>query len=201
MAGVNLSGCLKVFIYGLTNIVRAQLRTILVTIKKVIEAKMATLNAFVGRNDVIAQQYKTMSDQLDDFLKPFEDKLNMLPVSNLSGCIEGVELFNNIQKNYFDYKAQAQDLSYKYAQFGFASSYTNKLRDELQLQLDKIEAVLDYLDTLATGGLSVGSRVRIYESGNLGTITAINPDASVDVLRDISGTETVGASGVGVVNL
>lgn len=200
MANVVLSGCLKVFIAGLTTILRAQLRTILLTIKKLIEAKLATLNAFVGRNDVIAQQYKTMSDQLDNFLKPFEDKLNMLPISNLSGCIEGVELFNNIQKSYFDYKAQAQDLSYKYAQFGFASNYSNKLKEELQLQLDKVEAVLNYLDTLATGGLGIGSRVRIYESGNLGTVTAINPDASVDVLRDIGGTETVGAAGVGIVN-
>lgn len=200
---VNLSGCLKVFISGLTTILRAQLRAILVSVKKIIEARMAAMNAFVGRNDVIAQKYKLLTDQLENFLSPIEQQLNALPISNLSGCIEGVELFNNIQKSYFDYKATAQDLGYRVAQFSFASSFSNKAKEELQLQLDKIEAVLSYLDTLALGGgLGVGSRVRIYDTNLLGTVSAINySNGTVDVIRDIGGTVVVGASSVGVVNL
>lgn len=200
---MSVTRCLKVFIDGLTTILRSELRAVLVTVRKIIEARLAVLNSFVGRNDVLAQKYKTISDQLDNFLSPIEQKLNMLPVSNLSGCIEGVELFNNIQKSYFDYKAKAQDLGYRVAQFGFASNYSNKLREELQLQLDRIESILSYLDTLAlSGGINVGSRVRIYETGNLGTVSAIDSgQGTVDVIQDIGGTVVVGASGVGLVNL
>lgn len=199
MPTINLSGCLTTFITALSTYARSQLRQILMMAKTFLEIKLNTLNAFVGRNDVTAQFYKQTMDQIDNLLAPIEDGLSIMPVSDLSQCIEGNSLFGNIKQSYSDLKNIAQDYAFKYAQYTFASTYSNKLREELQNQLNQIDNVLNFLDSLATGELAVGNRVRLYETQQKGSIVAINYLAStVEVDVDDSAINViVGSSSVG----
>ena len=194
----DISPCLKAWIYALTTPLRSYLRQTLYMVKKLIEAKLATLSALVGRNDVIAAYYQNSINRINDFLKPIENMLASLPLEKLKGCNDGSQLFGNLENRYWDYKAIAEDLSYKYAQFGFASNYSNRLREELQLQIDRIDQVIEYLDSLASGGLSVGARVRVYETGQSGTITSIGV-STADVNLDVGGSVTVPNGDIGVI--
>lgn len=194
----DISPCLRAWIYSLTAPLRGQLREILYMIKKMIEAKLAMMSALVGRNDVIAAYYQISANRINDFLKPIENMLGALPLEKLKGCNDGSQLFANIENRYWDYKAIAEDLSYKYAQFGFASNWSNKIKEELQLQLDRIDQVIDYLDSLISGTLSLGARVRIYETNQTGTVTSVGV-STVNVNLDVGGSVTVPAGDVGII--
>ena len=198
---INLTECFKAFLEALTTTIRAQLRSLLATLKAALEAKLAMLKASINRNDITAQVYKQVMDTISAIIAPVTDAMNSLPISNLSGCVEGSTFFDNIQKSYADYIRVFEDYAFKYAQMTFISTYTNKLQEAIQNQIDKIGEILTALDEMALGSMQVGSRVRNYENNQLGTITATNlVDVTVTILQDDATTVTVGASSVGVVN-
>lgn len=196
---VNLSKCFAAFILALAAPVRAKLRQLLFTIKIMMEAKLAVLKSLVGRNDIIAQTYKTTMDQLQAFVKPIEDTLALIPLDTLNGCNEGVNVFGSIDDMYFEYKAKFEDVSYKFAQIGFASAYASMLEEKIEKEIEKLEQLIIYIDELAVKYVNVNTKIRNYSTGDSGTVSSV-AGTSVTYTKDPEfggGDQTLEAGKVG----
>lgn len=195
-----LTPCLQAFIASLTAPLRYQLKLLLQTIKSTLQMRLATLAANINRNDIVAHQYKLMMDQVEASLKPIENILQILPIDSLDACVEGKFVFSTVDDTYYNIKHLFQDYVYQYAQFGFASTYTSLIREEIENQLTKIDAVITYIDTFVITGIGVGSHVRIYSTGQAGIVTNINYTLNtVNINIDGGGTTTVPSGSVGVI--
>lgn len=159
---MGLSICFKAFLIALTTIVRSQLRQMLNSVKLMIQAKLVVISSLVARNSIGETYYKTLKDQVDKILEPLEKAMLVVPLGDLKGCTEGTIFFGNIQKRYYDYKHQLEDISFTAAQYTFTITYYKKLESELLAQIDKIEQIIDFLEQVAIGGIAPGSHVRIY---------------------------------------
>jgi hypothetical protein len=202
MAVFALSPCLKAFVLALSAPLRAQLRTLLYTAQGILKAQIAQNVALLGRNDISKALYKNAVDQIESYLRPIEQAMNLIPFSDMAGCVEGNVMLSNVQNIYFQYKGKAQDFAYKYAQYGFASTYATKTQDELINALNQITGILDQLDNLGSSLVTIGTRVQVYSINKIGTVTGLPSGNQVTVTLDIPppATITTGAGDVGVVN-
>ncbi len=194
-----VSSCFSAFLLALTSPVRAQLRALLFTSKTLIEIELSKLSALVGRNDVVAQTYRNVMNQIEAVTDPMEEALAAVPWARFSGCPELENVLSNLENTYFTKKHEYEDLAFKNAQSVFLATNTEKLREDLQLRLDKFTEIIEFIDLLIISALSPGTRVRVYSTGQLGTISSID-GSLVTVSLDVGGSTQVGAGDVGEVN-
>lgn len=202
---VVLSECAKAFIRFVTGRVRQQLKLLLQTFRQLIQIELATLVATIGRMDFIASGFQNKLNLLLTLLEPIEAQLTQLPFEELRGCAQLEGTLGELENLYFDKKAELLDIVYKQAQFGFASSRANDIRNRLENQLDIVEAMIRYIDGVAALELISGSSVYVYTketdlNGNSypvtrGGIIQGAPGITVDVLMDDTGqVETFNAT-------
>jgi hypothetical protein len=139
-----------------------------------VKAEITKQSAMIGRNDITAAYYKLAADQINNFLRPLEEAMNVIPFSELRGCAEGSILQGNLLMIYYQKKSFAQDLSYRVAQNGFASTYATQVSNNLQKSLEKITSTIEALDDLSSQILSIGSHVRVYSTNQTGIISGIS---------------------------
>lgn len=192
---VVLSPCFRSFILALNAPLRAQFRQLVYLCQGMVKSEITKRVALIGRNDVTAAYYKIAADQINNFLRPIESAMNLIPFSELQGCTEGTQLQGNLLLIYYQKKTFALDLAYRFAQNGFASTYANQAREQLENALDKITAVLAALDVISQETVSVGSHVRVYSTNQTGSIVTIFPDNSVEVNPDVPGPHVIRPAG------
>lgn len=194
-----VSDCFRAFLLALTTPIRAQLRQLLFSSKILIEIQLSQYAALAGRQDLTKYGYKAVMDQIETVIEPIEDTLALIPWASFNYCPEVASVLGNVENAYFDKKFELEDLAFKYAQLTFLSTHTENLREELQLQIDKLDELIAYIDNLIVNTILPGVRVRVYSSGELGTVQS-KIDSQVTVALDIGGTVEVGAGDVGEVN-
>lgn len=194
---VLLSDCAKAFINFLTGRYRQQLKQLLQNTRKLIEIELTSLVAKIARLDIIALTFVNGLNSLNTVLQPIESQLAQIPFSEFRNCAQVSGTLGELQNIYFDKKSEYTDILYKNAQFTFARSHAINLRDKLQNQLDVVDAMIEYLDNIASLDLLTGDNVYVYtqetDSNNnsypvtrLGTIDSVGATTS-DILMDDTG--------------
>lgn len=195
---VVLSPCYKSFILALSAPLRAQFRQLLYLCQGMVKAEITKQLAMIGRNDITAAYYKIAADQINNFLRPIEAAMNVIPFSELQGCTEGTILQGNLLLIYYQKKSFAQDLTYRVAQNGFASTYATQISNNLQKSLEKITSVLEALDDLSSQILTIGNHVRVYSTNQTGVISGISGnDVTVTLDSPLTGSVTRPAGDMG----
>lgn len=181
---VALSPCFRSFMLALSDPLRTQFRQLLYLCQGMVKAEINKRVATIGRNDITAAYYKTAADQINNFLRPIEQAMNVIPFSDLQGCTEGTSLQGNLLLIYYQKKSLALDLAYRFAQNGFASTFANQGRERLEKALDKITATIEALDDISAQTITIGSHVRIYSTNQTGVVSNILPGQQVVITLD-----------------
>lgn len=183
-----LSECLKGFINALTARPRQQFKALLYSYKQLLQIELAKLSSMVGRNDLLQQFYTNAINGFEDTLKPIESSLSQIPFTEFKACPGVVGTFGDIQNIYFDAKNQVRTLTYKYAQLGFSSTYFEDLRNNVENKLQTVDAVIEYVDSVATFQMEPSDPVIVY-TNNTDTAGKKYPVTRTGVIAILSGTD------------
>ena len=183
-----LSECMKGFINVLTARARQQFKALLYSYKQLLQIELAKLSAMIGRQDILQGLYKNAIDGFEEVLRPIEAALSQIPFTEFKACPGVIGNFGDIQNIYFDKKSELRTFTYKYAQLGFASTYFEDLRNKIENKLDSVNAIIEFLDDLASFQLEVGDPVTVYTSntdsnGNKYPVTRHGDVASIDLIN------------------
>jgi len=193
-----LSECAKSFLRFATGRVRQQLKAALQTYKQLLQIQLTALVAKIGRGDFIAARFQNGINALNTLIGPIEKQIAQLPLAEFRTCQDLSFTLGNFENNYFKLKSELLEKTYKFAQFGFASAHANNLRDNLENQLDKVDQMIAYLDSVAHLDLLEDQEVYVYtqetDANGIeypitreGTIVSSVPGVTVDILMDDTG--------------
>lgn len=201
----DLSDCAKSFIRFVTGRQRQQLKLLLQTYKQLIQIAIGSLVAKIVRMDIISQTFQNGINSINTLLGPIENQLAQLPFSEFLNCTQVAGTLGNLENLYFEKKQEYNDIVFKNAQFAFASTHANNLRNKLENELDIVDKMITYIDSYASLDLLDGDGVYVYAqeedtNGNTYPITRQGtiqgtPAINVSVLMDdTGGVETFNAT-------